>query len=55
MFCIYSFDFIKKNTAPQLMIFTPSKFLSKKIKRDLPDKKNSIIEQGNRPRNFPNH
>ena len=28
MFCIYSFDFVKKNTAPQLMIFTPPKFLS---------------------------
>ena len=28
MFCIYSFDFIKKNTDPQLKMFTPSKFLS---------------------------
>ena len=28
MFCIYSLDFFKKNTDPQLMIFTPSKFLS---------------------------
>ena len=28
MFCIYSFDFIKKNTEPQLSKFTPSKFLS---------------------------
>ena len=28
MFCIYSFDFFKKNTDPQLMMFTPSKFLS---------------------------
>ena len=28
MFCIYSFDFIKKNTDPQLSKFTPSKFLS---------------------------
>ena len=31
MFCIYSFDFIKKNTDPQLKMFTPSKFLSRKF------------------------
>ena len=31
MFCIYSFDFIKKNTDPQLMTFTPSKFLSESV------------------------
>ena len=36
MFCIYSFDFIKKNTDPQLMMFTPSKFLSKNFDNPLP-------------------
>ena len=38
MFCIYSFDFIQKNTEPQLSKFTPSKFLSSNISHKIKNK-----------------